>query len=314
MIYKLALLALAACSSFAQDEPRDQDIEAEIMLTTAAEVLGGTPLQTPSQGSGVASINYQGSLNRLTYQIEFEGLTSNTTQAHFHGPAPADGTAGVVITISAGQFDSGFSGTMSLNAIQQTDIINGMWYVNIHTEDNPMGELRGQVILQAEPGEILIVQQATIGLTTEAEELGGTRLAVPSGGIGSATVQVTTEAPYVVSWAIDFQDLTGQAAAAHFHGPASQTGTAGVEVIIAGEPFLPPHTGAVEITLQQAQNLMNGQWYINIHTAANPAGEIRGQVQNFETVELMVEGAASTLSATVAVVMSIAASLVAMKL
>jgi hypothetical protein len=63
---------------------------------------------------------------------------------------------------------------------------------------------------------------------------------------------------------------------AHFHGPAEPGKNAGVAV-----PFKDPASGAegsATLTDAQAADLMAGKYYINVHTAANPGGEIRGQV------------------------------------
>jgi predicted secreted protein with PEFG-CTERM motif len=82
-----------------------------------------------------------------------------------------------------------------------------------------------------------------------------------------------------LSWSIDFSDLSGSATAAHFHGPAAEGANAGVQVNI-GEVsgLVSPMNGSAQLTPDQASALLDGQLYINIHTAANPDGEIRGQV------------------------------------
>jgi hypothetical protein len=67
---------------------------------------------------------------------------------------------------------------------------------------------------------------------------------------------------------------------AHFHGPAATGANAPVVVWISkrGEPVTSPITGQATLTLEQAQQFTAGQWYVNVHTPAHPAGEIRGQV------------------------------------
>ena len=80
----------------------------------------------------------------------------------------------------------------------------------------------------------------------------------------------------LLKWKISYSGLSGPATAAHFHGPASAGANAGVVV-----PFTNPATpieGQATITAAQAADLMAGRWYANIHTAANPGGEIRGQM------------------------------------
>jgi CHRD domain len=80
-----------------------------------------------------------------------------------------------------------------------------------------------------------------------------------------------------LSWKITYSGLTGPATAAHFHGPAAAGANAGVKVPIAN-PGTSPIEGSATLNDEQAADLMAGKYYINIHTAANAGGEIRGQV------------------------------------
>jgi CHRD domain len=80
-----------------------------------------------------------------------------------------------------------------------------------------------------------------------------------------------------LTWTITFDGLTGPALAAHFHGPAEPGKTAGVAVPIGQKPTSPAK-GSATLTDAQAADLMAGRWYVNVHTEANKAGEIRGQV------------------------------------
>ena len=77
-------------------------------------------------------------------------------------------------------------------------------------------------------------------------------------------------------WTMTYSGLTGPATMAHFHGPAMPGANAGVVV-----PFpnaTSPASGETTLTPTQIADLMAGKWYANVHTAANPGGEIRGQV------------------------------------
>jgi hypothetical protein len=81
-----------------------------------------------------------------------------------------------------------------------------------------------------------------------------------------------------LTWTITYGGLTAPLSAAHFHGPAGTDGNAGIMVPIAPGGTPSPLTGAATVTQPQAADLLAGRWYINLHTSANPAGEIRGQV------------------------------------
>ena len=79
-----------------------------------------------------------------------------------------------------------------------------------------------------------------------------------------------------LSWKGSYSGLTGPATAAHFHGPAPAGKNAGVMVPIA--PNTSPLEGSATLTDAQAKALMDGDMYVNVHTAANKGGEIRGQL------------------------------------
>jgi hypothetical protein len=96
-------------------------------------------------------------------------------------------------------------------------------------------------------------------------------------GTGKGTVTYDDET-MEMSWNITFSGLTGDATAAHFHGPAKPGVAAGVAVGIKDKPIESPLIGSATLTPEQAQQLLAGMWYFNVHTAANPAGEVRGQV------------------------------------
>ena len=76
---------------------------------------------------------------------------------------------------------------------------------------------------------------------------------------------------------LSYSGLSGPATAAHFHGPAEPGKNAGVAVAIPNATSSPAE-GSATLTDAQAADLMAGKYYVNVHTAANPGGEIRGQV------------------------------------
>ena len=80
-----------------------------------------------------------------------------------------------------------------------------------------------------------------------------------------------------LTWKLTYSGLSGPATAAHFHGPAESGKNAGVAVAIPNAGTSPAE-GSATLTKAQASDLEAGRYYINVHTAANPGGEIRGQV------------------------------------
>ena len=72
-------------------------------------------------------------------------------------------------------------------------------------------------------------------------------------------------------------NLSGPATLAHFHGPAPIGANAAVALAFA-QPVASPYEGRAMLTQQQAADLLAGLWYVNVHTAAHPGGEMRGQM------------------------------------
>jgi hypothetical protein len=98
-----------------------------------------------------------------------------------------------------------------------------------------------------------------------------------SAGAGTADVTLDTDANKV-SWKITYENLTGDATAAHFHGPAKVGENADPIVDITANI----KEGSADVTADQLKMIREGNAYINIHTAKYPDGEVRGQVLQVE--------------------------------
>jgi len=100
----------------------------------------------------------------------------------------------------------------------------------------------------------------------------------PTTSPGTGTASVTLDPDGTLHWTVSYQNLTGPAMVAHFHGPATPGLNAGVAVNIGGTAPANPMQGSAHLNPTQVADLVAGRWYVNVHTAANPNGEIRGQV------------------------------------
>ncbi len=112
-------------------------------------------------------------------------------------------------------------------------------------------------------------------------DMKGTTEVPPNQTAGTGTVTATFDpATKELTWSGSFSGLTGPAVAAHFHGPGEVGKNAGVQVWISekGKPLESPFKGSATLTDAQASDLQTGLLYANIHTAANPGGELRGQL------------------------------------
>ena len=106
--------------------------------------------------------------------------------------------------------------------------------------------------------------------------LSGAEEVPPTNTKGTGSVTATyDQASKKLSWKGSYKDLTGPATAAHFHaGEKGKNG--GVAVPIA--PNTSPFEGSATLTAEQESQMLAGNWYVNVHTADNKAGEIRGQL------------------------------------
>jgi hypothetical protein len=98
-----------------------------------------------------------------------------------------------------------------------------------------------------------------------------------SKGTGTVNASLDTDTK-VLSWTIDYSGITGPATAAHFHGPADPGKNAPPVLPIDGS-LASPIKGTATLSDEQVADLQAGKWYFNVHSAAYPDGEIRGQLK-----------------------------------
>lgn len=96
-----------------------------------------------------------------------------------------------------------------------------------------------------------------------------------SAGSGKAEATLNTETK-VLTWTVTFKDLSGPPVGAHFHGPAESGKNAGI--VMPFRTLESPIQGTATLSDAQVSDLLAGKWYANIHTAANPGGELRGNM------------------------------------
>lgn len=110
-------------------------------------------------------------------------------------------------------------------------------------------------------------------------DLTGAAEVPPTDSAGTGKVEATLDTDTkVFTWTVTYDGLSGEATAAHFHGPAAEGANAGPVVPIP-DPLASPINGNATLTDEQVTQLQGGQWYFNLHTEKFPDGEIRGQVK-----------------------------------
>ncbi|UCB55033.1 MAG: CHRD domain-containing protein [Thiotrichales bacterium] len=99
---------------------------------------------TGSSGTGLGLMEFDDVTKILSWNISWSGLTGTETVAHFHGPGAPGVNAPAIVTIDHTMNPS--TGSSSpLTTGQESDLLSGLWYINIHSTFAPGGEIRGQV-------------------------------------------------------------------------------------------------------------------------------------------------------------------------
>ena len=227
-----------------------------------AKLSGGQQnpaVSTSASGQGIVVLNPRTGL--IDAKLTLIGMTA--TAAHIH--TGALGTNGAVVvdmhTHTAGVY-VGHPST-PLSAADIASLRAGNLYFNAHSAAHPSGEVRGQI------GTANILAASATG----AQEVP----AVVTTGTGSGLLSFDP-ATLTLSGKLT---LTGvNATAAHIHQGA--VGVNGGVVVNLTETSAGSGVWAVPaatvLTLAQAQALLAGNMYFNAHTAANPSGEVRGQI------------------------------------
>lgn len=114
----------------------------------------------------------------------------------------------------------------------------------------------------------------TVRLTAD---LSGKSEVPPHDGTASGKAEMTLDTEtLMLTWTVTYEGLSGPAIGAHIHGPVSAGANAGILV-----PFPTvdsPISGSKKLSPDQAQDILEGLAYVNIHTKGHPGGEIRGQL------------------------------------
>lgn len=189
-------VAIAALGILALPAAADE-VKYTAELTGQAQI---PPVETEAEG--VADITVDTEAMIVTWRITHEGLTGAPIAGHFHGPASPEENAPPVIDMGDGAYgatrevqdgdDTGaqveanseaeansdaadgdamvpniMEGSIEVTAGQLADLQNGRYYINIHTEAHPDGEIRGQVV----EGEASSDSAAIEGLADSAPAL-----------------------------------------------------------------------------------------------------------------------------------------------
>lgn len=191
---------------------------------------------------GGAFGNYNKTSKLLTLNVTYDGLTP--TAGHIHNGA--SNVAGPVIYAFTSPFSTPFTyvSPLALATDQETNLLAGNNYINLHSSKNPGGEIRGQLAL------------------------------TPSAAQGSVAGKFNNSTK-VLTVQISYLGLTPTIW--HIHKGA--VGVAGPVIFDLGTTFVSPFSFSTSpLDATQEADLKAGLYYVNIHSASVPSGEIRGQL------------------------------------
>ena len=168
---KLSLLFAIALLLFLQPKLQADIIEFDLLGVGGNGLLTSNELHSVTgSGSGGevgGGITFDTDTQELTINVGwgtgqgFSDLTGTANAAHLHGPADINSTAGVLINFSSilttSATNGGISGTVTLDGTQAGHLLAGNTYINVHTDDNGAGEIRGNLIAVPEPASWMIV-------------------------------------------------------------------------------------------------------------------------------------------------------------
>jgi len=236
------------------------------------------PVVTTATGQGTAVISADGST--ITYIVTYSGLSGTLNAAHIHTGA-AGSNGGVILPLTAGPSPmvgtltaANFSASGSVTSFAQAvaAIRAGTTYFNLHTTANPGGEVRGQIMAAGD---------AYFADVNGAQE--NPPVATAATGTGLAVISADGS---TVTYLVTYSGLSGTLNAAHIHtGAVGANGGVILPLAAGASPMTGTlasanfsASGSVTTFAQAVAAIRAGTTYFNLHTTANPGGEIRGQI------------------------------------
>jgi hypothetical protein len=225
------------------------------------------PVETPASGHAVLALSADST--QLVYRVSATKI-GTISDAHIH-KAPPGVDGGVVFPLYTGGAvppSQPISGTLAISTARIFDLLQGNYYVNVHTSTNPDGEVRGQVKPYT-PATTLVAN-----LTPE-EEVRASQVD-PS---GKANFTLEPELG-ILHYTVIVTDVTG-ITAAHIHkAPKGVNGDIVFHLYMPPGQFDSDHPigGLLELDGQALVDLLTEFYYVNVHTTDEPDGKIRGQI------------------------------------
>ncbi len=243
--------------------------------------LSGTSEVPPvlTQANGAVTLELDGDSLRVTGS--FQNLSDDFSGAHIHlAPAGRNGGVEIPLTVVIDDMDNGNGdrsgifpvgeNAFSLSQEQITNLEDRRFYINVHSDEHPGGEIRGQIVRQG--------TNTLVANITGSEETPG----IISDGSGAIIAELDGDSIAITG---SFQDLGSDYTNSHIH-VALPGRSGGVTIPLQPDIDQEDNTMGVflaqnntsEVNEEQVEQLMNRELYINIHSDEHGPGEIRGQL------------------------------------
>ncbi len=222
-----------------------------------------------SLGGGTVIVRYNSNTKILELWGDYQNLTSPITGSHIH-QAPPDSSGPIIIELTnSGDTTGTLRVTDTLTPEQETELLAGNMYANVHTTNFPAGELRAQLTTTTEGQTDLL-----------SGTLQGSQEVPPNVSAGTGSVMVLldkgTNAVYLTG---SYTGLSSPPTASHIHrAPPGVNGDIIAELSVSGDTASGTITGTDTLAASDVTEMVNGNTYVNIHSTLSPAGELRAQL------------------------------------
>jgi hypothetical protein len=151
LLFAIAM-GFTSCEKDAEKKKTQEYLKSGIPMTGAQEIPAN-----PSAALGSLDVYYAKNSKILSYKVTWQGLADTIVGMHIHGVAPAGYSTGIIQNILTVKNEAGFpfrggtySGTFNVDGVvvKEENLLNGYYYLNIHTKLYPGGEIRGQIKFQ----------------------------------------------------------------------------------------------------------------------------------------------------------------------
>ncbi len=276
LVLGLLLTAISACNNDSTPNTAIDEIALSIPLSSAERI---PPVD--SNGTGSATLTVNKATGDISGSFTTSALSSAVTKAHIHtGVAGMDG--GSIITYEQSNDPNTWNipAGSTLDTEQLATLLSGGTYINVHTTNHPSGEIRGQVAL--------------MGIEVILTNLEGSQEVPSVTTTGSATVYSTVNKATGEITAILRTTGLDDTTKAHIHSGIAGTNGSSIIGFVqdATDLALWSFPEGSMLTSEQLAEYSAGGTYFNVHTPANPSGEVRGQIapQDISVLLTSLEG------------------------